>query len=132
MASQEARSAPKVTILSYDADLPTDVDKARAMLGDTSNDAATELLTDDHITAVLAWKGSFDAAVGFLAQELASRFAQQPGSVSLPSGLSVSWASRVRTWQDLANALGGAITYTAFSVAPGRDDGYAAYAAENP
>lgn len=115
--------------MSYDAELPTSRDKARALLGDT--DTSAELLTDAHYSAVLAWKDTFDLAVAFLAQELASKYAQQPGSVTLPSGLSVSWRDRVATWQALANSMGGAATYTTFSVAGTRDDGYVAYAAES-
>ncbi len=80
------------------------------MLGDTSNDAGTELLTDDHIDAVLALY-AYDTALAFMADELAVRFAQQPGSVSLPSGLSVSWAERVKEWRRIAdNARGGALS----------------------
>lgn len=100
--------------MSYDDTLPTDMDKARALLGDTSNDPTTELLTDDHIEAVLAMQSTFDAAIAWMADELAVRFAQKPGSVSLPSGLSVSWAERVRAWQAIAaNARRGGITNTA-------------------
>lgn len=109
--------------MSYDDTLPTDLDKARALLGDT---ASTELLTDDHIEAVLALY-AFNGGVAFLAQELATRYAQKPGSVSLPSGLSVSWAERVKTWLALAQQMraGGVVTGGAFAVQPTRNDGYA-------
>lgn len=86
--------------MSYDDTLPTDLDKARALLGDT---ATTELLTDDHIEAVLALY-SFNSSVAFLATELATRYAQKPGSVSA-NGKSVSWADRVRTWLALATQM---------------------------
>jgi hypothetical protein len=111
--------------MSYSDTLDTDLDKARALLGDTSNNAATELLTDDHIDAVLTLY-AFNGGVSFLARELASRYAQQPGSVSLPSGLSVSWAERVKTWLALAIQMqaGGVTAFTAFSVTPTRSDGY--------
>ncbi len=115
--------------MSYNDTLATDLDKARALIGDTSNDA-NELLTDGHISAVLVLY-AFNAAVAFLATELATRFAQQPGSVSLPSGLSVSWATRVSTWLALATQMrvGGVVTGGAFSVAGVRNDGYAQAAA---
>jgi hypothetical protein len=118
--------------VSYSDTLETTTDKARALIGDTSNDAATELLTDDHIDAVIALY-TFNGGVAFLASELAVRFAQQPGSVTLPSGLSVSWATRVSTWLALAAQMrgGGVATKGAFSVAGVRNDGYT-QAAEMP
>lgn len=111
--------------MSYDDTLPADLDKARALLGDTSNNASTELLTDDHIDAVLLLY-AFNGGVAFLAQELATRFAQKPGNVSLPSGLSVSWADRVKTWLALATQMraGGVVIGGAFAVQPTRNDGY--------
>ncbi len=113
--------------MPYDDSLPTDLDRARALLGDT---ASTELLTDDHITAVLGLY-AFNGAVAFMAEELATRFAQQPGSVALPSGLSVSWSARVSAWQALAKQMraGGVVAGAAFSVQPTRNDGYAQAAA---
>lgn len=100
--------------MPYEDTLPTATDKVRAVLGDTSNDATTELLSDDHIDAVLAMLATFDAGVAFMANELAVRFAQKPGSVSLPSGLSVSWAYRVAEWRRIAdNAARGGITNAA-------------------
>lgn len=94
--------------MSYDDTLPDDLSKARAWLGDTGD---VELVTDDHIEAVLALYGSLGPAVAFLADELAVRFAQQPDSVRLPSGLSVSWSDRVKAWQALAaNARRGVLS----------------------
>lgn len=114
--------------MSYDDTLPTDLDKARALLGDTSS---TELLTDDHIEAVLALY-PFNSAVAFMAEGLAARFAQNPSSVALPSGLSVSWSERVKYWKGLAEQMrsGGVTSSGAFSRTPTRTDGYADYAAE--
>ena len=100
--------------MSYSDTLETDLDKLRAWIGDTSNDPSTELLTDDHIEAVLALYPPFATALAFLADELAVRFAQKPGSVTLPSGLSVSWAERVKAWQAIAaNARKGVLTAAA-------------------
>lgn len=119
--------------MPYDPDLLTSLDKARALLGDTSNDPATELLTDDHIEAVLAlYATSFDSAVAFLADELVVTYAQQPDSVTLPSGLSVRWSERVKAWQALAARLRVNVTaasYAVFSRAARRNDGYTEYAA---
>jgi hypothetical protein len=115
--------------MTYSATDLTERNQIRALLGDTSNDADTELLTDDHIDAVLTLKGSLASAVAFLAGELVTRFAQQPTSVTLPSGLSVSYAGRLASWATLAVSFGGVNTYTSFSVGMTRTDGYADAAA---
>lgn len=117
--------------MSYDDTLPSDMDRARALLGDTTNDPATELLTDDHIDAVLSLY-AFNPAVAFMAEGLAARFAQKVSSVSLPGGLSASWSERVKYWLGLAEQMrkGGVTASGAFSVAAPRADGYAAYQAE--
>jgi hypothetical protein len=108
--------------MSYDDTLPEDKDKARFLLGDTAD---SELLSDDHIEAVLSMY-SFNAALAFMATGLASRFARKPGSVTLPNGLSVSWAERVKNWQALALDMrnGGITASGAFSFQPTRADGY--------
>ena len=111
--------------MSFDEELTTERDQARALLGDTTDDSDTELFTDEHIDAVLTWKGSLSAAVAFLASELVTRFAQQPTSVTLPSGLSVSYAGRLSSWQALAASFGGAAPSYGFSVGLSRADGYA-------
>jgi hypothetical protein len=114
--------------MSYNDTLPTDKDKARALLGDT---ATLELLTDGHMLAVLALY-AFNGGVAFMAEELAARFAQEPGDIGLPSGLRVSWRDRVSTWLALAAQMrsGGVVVGGAFSVSPPRTDGYAELAAE--
>ncbi len=119
--------------MSFDDTLVTTLDRVRFLLGDTSNNAATELLTDDHIEAVLALY-SYNSAVAFMAEGLAARFAQSPTSVSLPSGLSVAWSARVASWLGLAERMrsGGVGASAAFARTPTRTDGYATYAADNP
>lgn len=114
--------------MSYDDTLPEDRDKARFLLGDT---ASTELLADDLYDVVLALY-PFNSAVAFMAEGLAARFAQNPSSVSLPSGLAVSWSERVKYWKGLAAQMrsGGVTASGAFSRTPTRSDGYADYAAE--
>jgi hypothetical protein len=118
--------------MSYDATLATERDQVRMYLGDTSNDAATELVTDAHISAVLTLVGSVAAAVVVLARELLARFAAEPERVTLPNGLSVAynragWLALVTAGVGGTLAGGGA----AFSVQTTRTDGYADYAAEN-
>lgn len=116
--------------MSYDDTLATDLDWARFQLGDT--DTSAELLTDDHIEAVLAMYPRAQA-VGFMAAGLATRFAQKPTDVSLPSGLRVAWGKRIDQWNKVAaDARAGVLegSTTGFSVAPTRTDGYSEYAAE--
>lgn len=117
--------------MSYDPTDLSELNQARALLGDTSNVSSTELLTDDHIDAVLSLY-DFSLGVAFLADELAVRYAQQPDRVTLPSGLSVAWSARVAAWRALAIQMRGAgvAGYTAFSVAPTRTDGYSEAAVE--
>lgn len=112
--------------MAFDETLATDRDKARALLGDTGTPA---LLTDTYMDAVLGLY-SFNAAVSFMANGLAAKYAQEPDRVTLPSGLSVSWAERVKYWTGLALSLGGVSAGAAFAVQLARTDGYSALAAE--
>jgi hypothetical protein len=108
---------------SYDEELPSDLDRARAELGDTDFDSETQedaLLSDEHIEAVLTWKG-YAAGVAFLAEELIVRFGQQPDSVRLASGISVSFRDRIASWTRLATRkqAGAASTGDAGAAASG-------------
>jgi hypothetical protein len=96
--------------MSYDDTLPTELDKVRHYVGDISNNPATELRTDDHIEAALAEHG-FNLAVAVVAEGLAAEYAQEPGSVRLPDGLTVSWPERVKFW------LGRATEYRGYAAA---------------
>jgi hypothetical protein len=118
--------------MSFDDTLPTAADRARYLLGDTSNDSATELLTDDAVDAALSLYG-YAGGVAFMAEGLAARFAQKVSSVGLPGGLSASWSERVKYWLGLAERMrsGGVTAAGAFSVASPRADGYADLAAES-
>lgn len=109
--------------MSYDETLPTDKDKARALLGDTNEDA--ELLTDAHIEAALDLYG-YSGGVAFLASELVTRFAQKPTDVGLPSGLRVAWRERIAAWKALASQMqnGGVTGAFAFAIGMTRTDGY--------
>lgn len=111
--------------MTYSASSTTDRNTARFLLGDTSNDVATELLTDAQIDAMLTLYG-YNPGVAFLAEGLAARFAQQVSSVSLPGGLSAAWSERVRYWKGLAEQMrsGGVTGGAAFSRTPTRTDGY--------
>jgi len=97
---------------TYDDTLPTEMDDARAQLQvipATPGDAAGGLISNEHIEARIAQQGSLSAAVVYLARELAIRYAQQPGRVTLPNGLSVAWPDRVKYWWELAGIAEGAI-----------------------
>lgn len=93
---------------TYDELLPTDRDRARALLGDTDV-PDNALLTDAHIDAVLTLLGTFEAGVAFLADSLVAQIAQEPDSVKLPSGLAVSWKERIDAWTALAARMRGAL-----------------------
>jgi hypothetical protein len=84
--------------MSYDASDTSELNAARRALGDITED---ELLTDDEIEIVISEQG-YNLGVAILAEGLAARYAQEPSSVSLPSGLSVSWAKRVEYWLERA------------------------------
>ena len=101
------------------------MDRVRFALGDV---AATALLPDATYTYLL---DTYDeaGAVRAAAQALAVLYAQKPGSVRLPSGLSVSWGERVRAWQAIATGAAGGLA-GGFSASPVRADGYAASATE--
>jgi len=87
---------------SYDEELPTDLDRARHLLGDTDVDPEENALrSDEHITAVLAAEGSVEAAVAFIADGLIAEFGQEPDTVRLASGLSVSFRDRIDAWKRL-------------------------------
>ena len=89
----------------------TDKDRARELLGDTAVTSGTSiipdedaLLSDEHINQILLDRGSLALGTAWLADELVTRFAQEPGTVSL-GGISVSWRERVEAWAALAKRL---------------------------
>lgn len=91
---------------TYNELLPTDKDRARALLGDTEVDPAEDaLLTDEHILAVLEQEATFALGVAWLADELAASLAQEPVRVRLVSGLSVDYTERIPVLRDLATRL---------------------------
>jgi predicted Rdx family selenoprotein len=89
--------------VSFDSDLPTSLDRARALLGDT--DEENELFDDDHYEAVLAQQASFDLAVAWLADELVALFAQEPDRVTLDDGTQAQWTERIGAWKALATRM---------------------------
>jgi hypothetical protein len=89
---------------TYQDNLTRDIDKVRAELGGnvTILPASDPLLTDEHITGVLSWMGSHDAAVSFLAHELVARFAGKPTRLTV-GDLTLDYQERIPQWQALAN-----------------------------
>lgn len=82
---------------SYDNESTADLDWVRAQLGDT--DTANPLHSDERIAFVLAQHpGQRILALGQLAHELVATFGQQPDTVKLASGLSVSFKNLLDSW----------------------------------
>ena len=87
---------------TYDPELPAALDRMRFLLGDTTVDPEeAALVPDETYGAFLTLLGE-PLATATLAEGLAARFAQEPGSVSV-GGKTISWADRVRTWLELAS-----------------------------
>lgn len=97
---------------TYTDTLPTDLDKARSLLGDTDigdpllgdTDIGDPLFSDEHIKAVIALAGSLDAGVARLADELVVTFARDPIRYS-SDGASVDMSARIPAWEGLAARL---------------------------
>lgn len=98
---------------TYNDALLSDLDKARAMLGDT--DTGDPLLSNQHINAVIAIEGSLKAGVAALAEELIARFVRDPVKKSA-NGISVDYSDRLEEWRRIASnartsAAGGALSF---------------------
>lgn len=90
---------------TYDELLPTDLDRARSMTGDTTVEPEEDALhSDEHIEAVLTAEGSLAAAVAYLADELVARFAQEPVRMS-DDGSTIDFSARIPVWQALATRM---------------------------
>jgi hypothetical protein len=83
---------------TFDSTLPTAKDRMRHLLGDTTSPG---LRQDETYLALLSQMTEAEATAT-MAESIAAEYAQQPDSVSLPGGLSVSWRERVGTLFDLA------------------------------
>lgn len=93
---------------SYDETLPTAKDRIRHMLGDT---AAPGLRSDETIQALLVSTSEVETTA-ILAEGLAVEYAQQPDSVSIPGGPTVSFRSLISTWLDVAKRARASIEET--------------------
>jgi hypothetical protein len=93
---------------TFDETLPTDRDRLRFLLGDTDV-VLNPLLQDETYDATLSQSSDWRLAGAALAEGLASKFAQEPDSVSIPGDVSVSWRSRVENWVRLASGWRAAV-----------------------
>jgi hypothetical protein len=110
---------------TYDELLPTDKDRVRYYLGDTNvSPEENALRTDEHIAAVLTAEASFEAAVILIADGLIAEFGQEPDSVRLVSGLTVSFRNRIDAWKRLITRMEAKIAQaaTAATQAPAGSD----------
>lgn len=85
---------------TFDETLPTDKDRARAILGDTT--MTDPLLTDAHISAVISLQGGLAAGVVFLAEELMARYARDPLRTTV-EGVTVDYSANVALWRRVAD-----------------------------
>jgi len=106
---------------TYDSSLPTARDRMRSTVGDT--DATQPLRYDETYDELLSYYGDESVATAKLARSLASQFARQPVSVSIPGGPSVSYSDRVKTLLDTAKQIetavgpgAGGTSYLGFTV----------------
>lgn len=100
---------------TYNELLLTDVDRARSLLGDTTVEPAEDALhSDEHIVAVLDQEGSLAGAVAYLADELVTRFAQEPVKIT-KDGRSLDYSARIPAWQALATRMRTAVAAAAAS-----------------
>ena len=114
---------------TYTNTLPTARDRLRFALGDTNNPG---FIPDETYTATLSLNNQDEvASVRQLAGHLAVRFANEPGGIRLPSGLSISYRERVAQWAAIAMGKmptivnpGGTAGGFGYSVLPVREDGY--------
>ena len=114
---------------TYNNTLATAKDRLRFALSDTN---APGFIPDETYTATLAQNDQDEpASARQLASHLAVRFANEHGSIRLPSGLSISYRERVAQWVAIANGKlatsvnpGGTTGGFGFALRPVRDDGY--------
>lgn len=103
---------------SYDEEQPSDLDRARGLLGDTAVEPETSALhSDEHIEAVLTREG-YALGVAFLADELVTRFGREPIKIA-DDGSSLDFSGRIPAWTALATRMRAlAAAATAAAAAP--------------
>lgn len=86
-------------VASYDPSLTIARDRVRLVLGDT--DTAAPLRPDATYDAAISDLGEA-GATAYLAEGLATQYAQEPDSYGEAGGITVSWRDRVKAWLELA------------------------------
>lgn len=91
--------------MTYDPLLSTTRDRIRFIVGDTSNDEATELFPDDTYEAEIARYTNWKLAAASMAEAAAVKIEQDPNSVNVPGEVAVSWQDRTRSLRATAIRL---------------------------
>lgn len=103
---------------TFDRELSDPLSRMRHTVGDFNIDdplrddstyEAYLLLWNVSLTATAQGVGELKATRDML-RALAAEFAQDPTSVRLPDGTSVTWADRIKTWVSLADLIDNRIT----------------------
>lgn len=93
--------------MSFDPSLPGVRDRLRLQLGDTSGDAATELLLDDIYDAALAYHGNVEwKTLVYLANALIAKFSQKASRINL-GDMEFSWRDRMLAWKGVIEKFSG-------------------------
>ncbi len=96
--------------MSFDPSLPDVRSRLRLQLGDTSGDAATELLPDDTYDAVLAYNGNSEPkTLVHLAESLIAKFSQAASRINL-GDMEFSWRDRMVAWKAILQKFEGIST----------------------
>lgn len=96
--------------MSFDPSLPAVRDRLRLQLGDTSGDAATELLADEIYDAVHAYNGNSEVKTLLsLAESLIAKFSQAASRINL-GDMEFSWRDRMVAWKAIVLKFEGIAT----------------------
>lgn len=91
--------------MTFDPTLSTTIDRIRLIVGDTSDDEATELFPDDTYEAEIANYTNWKLAAAAMAEAVAVKIEQDPNSVNVPGEVAVSWQDRTRSLRLAATRL---------------------------
>ena len=96
--------------MSFDPSLPAVRDRLRLQVGDTSGDAATELLLDAIYDATYAYYGNNETAtLVAIAESLIAKFSQAASRIKL-GDMEFSWRDRMVSWKAILQKFEGIAT----------------------
>lgn len=96
--------------MSFDPSLPSVRDRLRLQLGDTSGNAATELLADSIYDATYAYHGNGESkTLVALAEALIAKFSQAASRINL-GDMEFSWRDRMVAWKAILTKFEGIST----------------------